>query len=316
MIEFLCALHLAFWMNCQTGPDSFVGFVEGEYVEVAPVTTARLNQLLVQRGDVLKAGDLIAVQESSDARSALSQAQANLEQAQAQLANLQLGKRPEEIAVIEAELSSARVALAQSERDKERLTQLSAAGQFVSASDLDQAITAQETAAANLQQIQANLEVAKLSAREDEIKSASASVALARAQLENAKWLLSEREIYAPAEGLVTQILKRAGETSGPSAPVIQLLPDNGRLVTFFVPEALRSGLQLGQSVELDCSGCEPPTDVVITYLGQEVEYSPPVIYSADRRQELVYRVEARSGSNSLQLAPGQIVDVLLKTAE
>lgn len=316
MIELLCALHLAFWADCPSAMESYVGYVEGEYLEVAPVTSARINTLEVQRGDWLKAGDLIAIQESTDAENGVDQARAALQQAQAQLANLESGQRPEEIAVIEAELHSARVALQQRRSDRDRLNRLSESGQFVSDSELEQGVTAVETAEALVQQIEANLQVARLGAREDEIQAAGAAVEQALAQLADSNWILSERKVVAPASGRVTQIFRRPGENAGPTLPIIQLLPDKAWLVVFFVPQSAFANLQLGQSVELQCRDCDDSADLRISYLGQEVEYTPPVIYSAERRQELVYRVEARSTGGDFQLHPGQIVDVLIPSSQ
>ena len=61
----------------------------------------------MRRGDVLKAGETIARLETADAEIALRNAEAALAQAKADLANLQKGRRPEEIAALEATLKCA-----------------------------------------------------------------------------------------------------------------------------------------------------------------------------------------------------------------
>ena len=51
-----------------------------------------------------------------------------------------------------------------------------------------------------------------------------------------------------------------------------------------------------------------------MTYVSPEPEFTPPVIYSAQTRQKLVYLVEARpDGGPQSALQPGQIVDVTLR---
>jgi HlyD family secretion protein len=48
-----------------------------------------------------------------------------------------------------------------------------------------------------------------------------------------------------------------------------------------------------------------------VTYVADSPEFTPPVIYSLENRQKLVYLVEARPDAGAEALKPGQIVDVL-----
>jgi HlyD family secretion protein len=60
------------------------------------------------------------------------------------------------------------------------------------------------------------------------------------------------------------------------------------------------------------CDGCPPDLAAEVAYISDEPEFTPPVIYSVETRQKLVYRVEARPPAGSHILRPGQIVDVSL----
>jgi HlyD family secretion protein len=64
--------------------------------------------------------------------------------------------------------------------------------------------------------------------------------------------------------------------------------------------------------VLLSCDGCPDGLSATVTYVADEPEFTPPVIYSVDSRQKLVYLVEARPEADKLALQPGQIVDVRL----
>ena len=101
----------------------------------------------VRRGDRVKAGDAIAMLETSDATIAVAQAEAALAQAEAQLADLQIGRRPEEIAVLEATLVSAQAQKEEAERVLSRLADLLKRGISTQA-DYDQAKTALDVATA------------------------------------------------------------------------------------------------------------------------------------------------------------------------
>ena len=50
-----------------------------------------------------------------------------------------------------------------------------------------------------------------------------------------------------------------------------------------------------------------------VSYVSPDPEFTPPVIYSLENRQKLVYLVEARPNDGAWALAPGQIVDVDLE---
>ena len=60
------------------------------------------------------------------------------------------------------------------------------------------------------------------------------------------------------------------------------------------------------------CDGCPDGLTATVSYVADEPEFTPPVIYSVENRQKLVYRVEARPGPDARALRPGQIVDVAL----
>jgi len=295
---------------CGPAANTAVGYIEGEYVNVAPIETARIASEYVRRGDTLKAGARIATLETSDAEIAVRNAEAALAEAQAQLANILYGKRPEEIAAIEADLAAARVQQQDAGRTLSRRKDLNARG-FASQADLDSAQTAYDVAASRVQELTANLAVARLPARDDEILAARNKVDQAKAALDNARWRLEQRQLVAPSDGYVSDIIRRVGDVAGPSAPVVSFLPRNAVKVKVYVPEAALSSLALGQPLAIHCDGCPADLAASITYIAREAEFTPPVIYSRDNRQTLVYLIEARAPNDKpLRMEPGQIVDV------
>jgi HlyD family secretion protein len=108
-MSFLCTLPLAasLFSACAAPAPQAVGYVEGEYVLLAPTEVAQVLDVTVRRGDRVSAGEAVAHLEKRDAEIAVDQAQAALAQAEAKLADLKEGKRPEEIAVLEAEVDMA-----------------------------------------------------------------------------------------------------------------------------------------------------------------------------------------------------------------
>ncbi|MDB5554620.1 MAG: secretion protein HlyD family protein [Rhizobium sp.] len=313
MMDLICGLPLiaSLFASCAPMPPLATGYVEGEYVLLAPVEVGRIEALSKKRGDRVAKGEVLVKMEGADADIAVHEAQATLEHAQAQLANLKEGKRREEIDVIEASLQSARAQAAEAKRVFDRETALAKRGINAKA-DLDQASTGLLQADAKVSEMTANLSVARLAARPMEIDAADALVKQAEAQLANAKWRLEHRSLTVPENGVVEDVVRRVGEVAGPSQPVLSILPDGAVKVRLYAAEQYVSSLKPGTSLEIRCDGCAPGLKAQVTYISSSPEFTPPVIYSLENRQKLVYLIEARPESEQSILKPGLIVDAVL----
>src|SRR5690606_20071485 len=84
------------------------GYVEATEVRVAPEVGGRILELLVDEGDRVEAGELVAKLDTADTELAIRPARAERDQAVAQLRLLEAGARPQEIRQAEAQLDSAR----------------------------------------------------------------------------------------------------------------------------------------------------------------------------------------------------------------
>lgn len=254
---------------------------------------------------------MVARVERKDAEIAVRDAGAKLGQAEAELANLKRGRRPEEIAVIEASLTAAEAQARDARRTLERRRDLGTRG-FATQAELDLAQTAAEVANAKIGELSANLAVARLPARPDEIAASENRVAQARASVENARWRLSQRDIVAQAPGRISDLIRLSGEVAGPAAAILSMLPDGAIKLKVYVPERLVSQLGVGVLLKVRCDGCKPETRALVSYVAPEPEFAPPVIYSLETRQKLVYLIEAKpEGEAARVLQPGQIVDVV-----
>ena len=312
MMDFLCGLPLiAGLLGGCVPPPLATGYVEGEYVLLAPVETGRIDDLLKKRGDRIAKNEVLVRMEASDAEIALRRSEAALEQARAQLENLKEGKRPEELAAIEATVQSAMAAASEARRVFERETRLAKRGINAKA-DLDQATSALQQAEALVNQTRANLAVARLPARPMEIDAANAQVKQAEEQLADARWRLGQKQLRMAADGVVEDVVRRQGEIAGPSQPVLSILPDGAVKVRLYVGESHISQLSLGSALTLRCDGCPPGLTATVTYIASGPEFTPPVIYSLENRQKLVYLIEARPDSDSVALKPGLVVDAVM----
>jgi HlyD family secretion protein len=293
------------------GPLVVQGYVEGEYVYVAAPVAGRLQTLHVARGAQVAAGAPLFQLDTSSEQPARDDAAAQLAQAEANLANLRKGKRPSEIDSLEAQLAQANAMLELSEVALERREQL-VETRAVSREAVDEARATNDRNQARIAELQAELETARLGARADEIDAAEAEVRAARAQLAQAEWRLDELSQAAPAGGLVVDTLYRPGEWVAAGAPVVSLLPPENIKVRFFVPQPILGAVRVGAEVRVRCDGCAEDLVAVVSFISPEAEYTPPVIYSREMREKLVFLVEATPRDRPAALHPGQPVDVTL----
>ncbi|KZL04576.1 Multidrug export protein EmrA [Pseudovibrio axinellae] len=309
----VCTLPIvAGWIAfCSPEPNLTAGYVEGDYLKLAPVELSEIADVKVEEGELVKKGQLIAVLVESDANMKLAEAKAQLQQTLSSLKDLKLGKRPEEIEVLKATLRSAQAQAQHSQNVYDRYQGLLGRN-VISQAQFDEAETALLVAQARTTELQAQLSVAKLPAREDQIAAAESLYEMAKAKVDLAEWLLEKRKIYAPENAKITDIFLHKGEMAGPSAPVASLLPDTSVKLHFFVPEEQYSQLKLGAQFNARCSGCTTLQALQITHIAEGPEFTPPVIYSLEAREKLVYEVQAKPVTKHSPLRPGQIFDVNL----
>lgn len=286
------------------------GYVEGDSLYIGAAVSGRLEQLAVERGQKVSAQQALFRLAPEPLQSAQQQSQAQLQQAQANLADAIKGQRPQEIDVIQARLKQAQAAVALSRLQWERARKLRREGS-ASEAELDDARTRHDRDQQLVRQVEAELQVAQLGAREDRIQLAQAQVEAAQAGVAQTQWQLDQIALSAPASGLIEDVLYRPGEFVAAGKPVIVLLPPDRVRIPFYVPEPALGGLQLGQQVQLQCDGCGPAFTAPITYVSPQAEYTPPFIFSKTNRSKFVYRVEAVPAPDiARRLHVGQPVDV------
>lgn len=286
----------------------YQGYLEADYAYVGAPVAGRLVQLTVQRGAIVEVGTPLFALDGELERQQLAEAQGRLQQAQAQRDDLNLGRRPEEIQVISERVREARSALALAERELKRATELQKRG--LTSDDLrDRAAATQAQAQARLASTLAEQRSAELAGRPDAQKSADAAIAAAQAVVGQANWRVEQTRVGAIAAGRVEDTLYQIGEWVPAGAPVVKLLPDQGPFVRFFVPLAELSQWTPGTTIRVECEGCEATLTARVEFIAAAPEYTPPIIFSESRNEDLVYRVEARFDAPT-RLAPGMPVRV------
>jgi HlyD family secretion protein len=90
-------------------------------------------------------------------------------------------------------------------------------------------------------------------------------------------------------------------------------MPPGNMKLRFFVPETELAKLAIGDEVKVTCDNCASDLTAKIYFIATTAEYTPPVIYSLDERNKLVYLIQARPGKPD-SLRVGQPISVFLNS--
>ncbi|MBV9074366.1 MAG: efflux RND transporter periplasmic adaptor subunit [Acidobacteria bacterium] len=202
-------------------------------IDVNSKVTGRIAWIGVEKGDKVKAGQVLVKLEDQEFRAQVQQARGAVDVAKARLEQLQHGSRPEEIDQANANLDEARANLADAKSTLERTKPLVQQGVF-SHQQLDDAQAKYDSALQHMQSLEKAYRLSRIGPRQEEIESARGAVEQAEGQLAYAESQLDATQIRAPVTGtilertaekgeLVTAQFAAAADTGGPRGSVVTL---------------------------------------------------------------------------------------------
>ncbi|OKO71068.1 hemolysin D [Bradyrhizobium sp. NAS80.1] len=143
------------------------------------------------------------------------------------------------------------------------------------------------------------------------LDSAVSDLRVAQARVVTSETRLARRKGFAPVAGTIQQIYFREGEMVAAQRPVLSIMPPGNMKLRFFVPETELPKLAIGDEVRVSCDNCSADLTAKIYFIATSAEYTPPVIYSLEERNKLVYLIQARP-SRPDALRVGQPINVYL----
>lgn len=212
---------------------------------------ARIDRILVDDGDVVAKGDVLAVLDSLALyESALTSAESTLTIRRAALSQVKVQVAAAE-AELRAQIRGAEASLARSERELARVTSLLGTGVSTQAT-LEEAERAADTARADLDRLRASLSRYQPGpdAQQVDIAVATADLAAAEAAVEQARRDLDRARVLAPQDGAIIEVSARAGER--PPADGLLRMGDTARMeAELEVFQTMVPRVAVGQSVSL-----------------------------------------------------------------
>ncbi len=300
-------------VGCHPSKQRYQGYVEGEMLYLALPFSGEMLDLHAHRGAHVKKGDLLFVLDPKPQLFDVKHTTSLLKQGQARWMDLKNPKRIPEINAIKAQLKQvdAQISLAEI-RVKRNQTLFDK--RVMDKDTLDNAIEHLKEMQALKMQYEANLAFALLGARPNQIDAQRAANSALEASRLQAQWNLSQKQLYAPAEGLIFDTYYQHGEFVDAARPVMSLLTRDNTWIEFFVPLAHLDDIVIGNNITFFYTGSDVPMNATIVYIAAKAEYIPPLVYSRDNADKIVFRIKAAIQDDA-QLIAGVPVTVVAESS-
>lgn len=246
------------------------GRIEANEIDIATKYAARLLELRVEEGDLVQAGQVIAVLETRELAAQLRSAEATILQAQQQRDQVlaEIRQRQSELALADKELQRSLVLLGKS---------------FVSEQKVDQQRTVRRTAEA------------AVAAAESRRGSAEAAIRVAEAEAERIRDLLQDGTLTAPKAGRILFRLAETGEVLPAGGKVATLLDLSDVYMTFFLPTEAAGRVAIGSEARLlldAAPGRAVPAQ--ISFVAARAQFTPKQVETRSERERMMFRIKAR----------------------
>ncbi|MCR9192956.1 MAG: HlyD family efflux transporter periplasmic adaptor subunit [Gammaproteobacteria bacterium] len=298
---------------CHPNKKHYQGYVEAGTIYLAEPFSGTLKKKHIDRGQQVKKGQLLFELDPNPQAFNLSHADAEMDEATQVLMDLNKSRRAPEIDAIQAQIAQvdAQIKLAKLRLSRNKTLFKK---RVVAEDALDNAkehlIERQGVKA----QYEANLALAKLGGRLNMIAAQRAKAKASKIDTLQAKWSLEQKKIYAPVDGVIFDTYYREGEFVAAAKPVASMLARVDTFIEFFVPLRRLHEVEMGQNITYVSASSSQSFPAKIAYISPKAEYVPPLIYSRDNTDKLVFRIKASVPGNN-PLIFGEPVIVTLEPA-
>ena len=289
------------------------GYVEGDFVRISLPASGIVENVLVKRGDHVVKGTVLFTLDSEREKAALDKARSELDVAEAQLSNLQATVRNDEISALEAEIKELKAQLAYTSKSYRRKFGLSRAG-AASLDEVERLRSEEQVIKAKILAAESRLRLGQQSiGRDGEIEAAQKILKYRLAAVRGAEADLALRQAMVPADAVVNDIIYRPGETVAGGQAVLELLPPQNVKARFFLSPEQIGWVAENPEITLQCEGCGNGISAKVSYVASEASYRPPVLYSRNQSERLVFLAEAVPLNSVGLLRPGQPLKVVFQ---
>ncbi|ANY16094.1 HlyD family secretion protein [Bordetella pseudohinzii] len=281
------------------------GRIEATEIDVATKLAGRVEDVLVNEGAFVKAGEPLARMQIDTLNAQREEARAQHQQAinaaasaRAQIALRQSDKVAAQAVVVqrESELDAARRRLARSQ------TLSKEGASSIQELDDDRARMKSAEAAVAAARAQVAAADAAIQAAQAEEVGARSAIAAADATIARIQADIVDSELRAPRDGRVQYRVAQPGEVLGAGGKVLNLVDLSDVYMTFFLPEQAAGRVALGTEVHIVLDAA--PQYVIpasVSFVASTAQFTPKTVETASERQKLMFRVKAQISPELLQ---------------
>ena len=267
------------------------GNVDLRQVDLAFNGSERIAAVLVQEGDIVHKGEVLARLDTSRLEPQFEAAKAQVAAQKAAVKRLHNGSRPEEIAQARANLASAKADAENAHviyaREKNLLEKASATQQ-----DVDNAKAAMDVADAKVEVNQKALDLAIAGPRVEDITQAEAQLRGDEAQLALVRQQLADAELKAPLDGIIRSRLMEPGDMASPQRPVFSLAVIDPKWVRAYVSEPDLGRVRPGMTAAVTVDAFPKRSFAGwVGFISPVAEFTPKTVQTEELRTSLVYEV-------------------------
>ncbi len=281
------------------------GRIEAVEIDIAAKTPGRVREILVNEGDFVTAGQVLARMDTAVLGAQEKEAKARLRQAEnaIEIARSQVAAR-----ISEKTAAQALVAQRQAEIDvtEKRLKRSEAllSTQTVSLQqvDNDRAAFLGAQAVFKAAQAQVDAATAAIAMAKAQLIGAESDVEAARATLERIQADLADSVLTSPRDGRVQYRVAQPGEVIAGGGKVLNLLDLGDVYMTFFLPTSAAGRLTIGDEVRLVLDVAQDYVIAArISFVADVAQFTPKTVETQSERQKLMFRVKAQISPDLLK---------------
>mgnify|MGYP000771587887 CR=1 FL=1 len=229
--------------------ETLQGQADVDEYRVSSKVPGRILEIKVKEGDLVHAGDTLALLEAPDVEAKLSQARAAESAAAAQSRKAQKGARQEQIRGAYEMWQKAKAGKSIAEKSYDRVKRLYDQG-VATAQKLDEATAQRDAAIATEKAAKSQYDMARNGAEREDKEAAAALVDRAKGAVSEVDSYVRETVLLATHDGEVTEIFPQTGELVGTGAPIMNVAMMKNVWVTFNIREDHLARFRVGQTVE------------------------------------------------------------------
>ncbi|KQY12737.1 secretion protein HlyD [Rhizobium sp. Root482] len=300
-------------LGWQTGEETefrLYGNVDIRQVSLGFRVEGRISDMLVDEGDSVKSGAVLARLDARPYQYAVRSAEADVAGRRAALDKLKAGPRPTEIAQTRASYNASLADLENAELALTRARQLRPQG-TISQAAFDQAMAARAMAAARSEAAHEALKLIEEGSRKEDIAVAEAQLQAAEAALASARTALEDTELRAPNNGIVLSRVREKGAIVSPADSVLVLSLTEPVWVRTYIAEPDLGRIHPGMKA-LVTSDTRPdaPSEGTVGFISPVAEFTPKSVETPELRTDLVYRLRVVIDKPGKDLRQGMPVTV------